>query len=62
MSEFPYHWWTIWGFRDHVYGQWGLKLGPMSIVRYDWDGWHWSVCLWNRWNLFDTGLRAHRQE
>ena len=55
-----YRWWTIRAWRDQ-YDQ-GLKCGPVTVCRYQWDGRHWAVCVFNRWNLFDTGLRAHRQE
>ena len=55
-----YRWWTIRAWRDRLNKEHGIKIGPLSILRYDWDGTQWNISVWNRWLLLDTGLRAHR--
>lgn len=33
----------------------GVKIGPLSVIRYRWDGPKWHVSFFSRWFL-DTGL------
>lgn len=53
-----YQWWTVRLIRQLQLDGHGMKLGPVSILVYDWDGLHLSVCLLNRWS-FDTGIKSH---
>ena len=55
-----YRWWTFrarFSGRDVV-----VKLGPLTVAVYQWDGWHIAVTWLGQEPLFDTGLRAHRKK
>ena len=59
-----YCWWTVRIWRErHPSGQTGIKLGPMSLVFYQWDGWQMALIINGRSlraPVFDTGIWAHR--
>lgn len=41
-----YHWWTVFAWR------WGVKLGPLTIDLYRWDGKpECDISVFGRWTL-----------
>ncbi len=50
-----YRWWSVFYWKSP--NDLGVKLGPVSLMRYQWDGWQYACCVLNRWSVFDTGLR-----
>lgn len=54
-----YRWWTVKAFRDKSIQAYGLKLGPVTVYTYRWDGRrHYYAGVLCRWSM-DTGIRAH---
>lgn len=60
MQQTHYHWWTVKRWTNGP--DRGLKMGPVSMYRYNWDGPQWGLCVLNHWSLWDTGVRRARAE
>lgn len=53
-----YRWWTCKAWNEPL--SHGLKIGPITMYWYEWDGPQYGVTVAARF-LFDTGIRQHRR-